>query len=110
LRLEGYNLVQTHPDYPALKATNDVINYNRWTHVNEMSKENILTSLTPELYTKLQEFDFASNMLEFLEVKFGEHYLIPEQDTDIEKADVFSIQSEVLKLKQPGLLDAEVNY
>jgi hypothetical protein len=82
LRLEGHDLVQTHPNYPTLKTTDeDVINYNRWSRDNKVSKENILTSLTPELYTNLQNFDLASYMLEFLEAKFGEQYLIPKQDT-----------------------------
>jgi len=102
--------VQTHPDYPALKTTDEEVNnYNRWSHVNDVSKDNILTSLMPELYSKLQNFDLASYMLESLETKFGEQYLIPKQDTDTKMTDVFSIQSEVLELKQLGLLDAEVN-
>jgi hypothetical protein len=110
LRQEGHDLVQTHPEYPALKTTDEEVNnYNRWSHVNEVSKDNILTSLTPELYTELQDFDLASNMLEFLEAKFGEQYFIPKQVTNTEMTNVFSIQSEVLKLKELGLLDAEVN-
>jgi hypothetical protein len=56
-----------------------------------VSKDNILISLTPELYTELQDFGLASDMLEFMEAKFGEQYLISKQDTDIEMTDGFSI-------------------
>jgi GTP cyclohydrolase III len=93
MTLEGHNLVQTHPDYHTLKATNDEVNnYNRWLHINDVARDSILTSLALELYVKLQKFPIASDMLEYLEVRFD---FIPEQDTNTEMADVVSIQSEV---------------
>jgi hypothetical protein len=76
MTLERHNLVQTHPDYPTIKATDDdVNNYNRWSHVNDVAREFILTSLAPMLYAKLQNFELASDMLEFLEVRFGKQYI-----------------------------------
>jgi hypothetical protein len=30
MALEGHNLVQTHPDYPTLKTTNDDVNNYNW--------------------------------------------------------------------------------
>jgi hypothetical protein len=88
LGLERHDLEQTHPNYPGLKITNkDVINYNQWSHVNEVSKENILTLLMPELNTELQDFDLASDMLEFLEAKFGEQYFFPKQDINTKITD-----------------------
>jgi hypothetical protein len=69
-------------------------------HVNDVAKEFILTSLIHELYANLQNFEVASDMLEFLEVRLGEQYLIPEQDIDTEMAEVVSIQSEILTLKK----------
>jgi hypothetical protein len=79
-------------------------------HVNDVAKEFILTSLIHELYANLQNFEVASDMLEFLEVRLGEQYLIPEQDIDTEMAEVVSIQSEILTLKKKNdLFDAEVD-
>jgi hypothetical protein len=78
-------------------------------HVNDVAKEFILTSLIHELYANLQNFEVASDMLEFLEVRLGEQYLIPEQDIDTEMAEVVSIQSEILTLKKNDLFDAEVD-
>jgi hypothetical protein len=78
-------------------------------HVNDVAKEFILTSLIHELYANLQNFEVASDMLEFLEVRLGEQYLIPEQDIDTEMVEVVSIQSEILTLKKNDLFDAEVD-
>jgi hypothetical protein len=78
-------------------------------HINDVAKDLILTSLTFELYVKLQNFKVASDMLEYLEVQFGESYLIPEQDINTQMAEVVSIHNEIVNFKQLGLLDAEVN-
>jgi hypothetical protein len=48
-------------------------------------------------------------MFEYLEVKFGKQNLIPKHDTDTKMDDVFSIDDDVVKLKELGLLSAEVN-
>jgi GTP cyclohydrolase III len=73
MALEGYNLLQTYPVYHALKVTNVEVNkYNMWSHNNKFAREFMLTSLASELYEKLQNFKVASNMLEYLEVRFGE--------------------------------------
>jgi hypothetical protein len=57
-----------------------------------VSKDNILISLTLELYIELQDFGLASNTLEFLEAKFGEQYLISKQDIDTEMTDGFQFR------------------
>jgi len=55
MTLEGHNLVQTHPDYLALIVTDaEVNNYNRWSHINDVARGFVLTSLAAELYLKLQ--------------------------------------------------------
>lgn len=56
-----------------IKAINgEKNNYNQWLHINDVAKDLILTSLTPELYLKLQSFMVASDKLENLEVRFEE--------------------------------------
>jgi hypothetical protein len=68
--------VQSHPGYPTLKAIDEVLNkYNRWEHINYMARDFILTSLTTELCEKLQDFTFASDMLEYLDVSLGNKIL-----------------------------------
>jgi hypothetical protein len=63
MTLEGHNLVQSRSNYPVLDATKDVIERcNQWEHVNSVTRDFILTSLTPELYEKFQNFQYASDM------------------------------------------------
>jgi len=69
----------------------------------------ILTLLTPELYVKLQNFKVALDILKYLEVMFGELYHISKQNTNTEMTEVLSIYNEIVKLKQLGLLNAEVD-
>jgi hypothetical protein len=50
----------------------EVNNYNQWLHINDVVKDLILMSLAPELFVKLQNFMVALDMLDYLEVSFGE--------------------------------------
>jgi hypothetical protein len=57
----------------------------------------------------LQDFAFALDILEYLEVRFGKQNFVSKQDTDTKVAKGVSIHNEVVKLKQLGLLSAEVD-
>lgn len=106
IKLYSTILMQTHPTYPTLDATDDVVKkYYQWEHVNDVARTFILTSLTLELYEKLQDFPYASDVLDFLEVRFRKQSLIPKQNTDNKIAEVISIENEVVKLKELGLLN-----
>lgn len=102
--------MQTHPNYPTLDAIDNVLKkYYQWEQVNDVTRTFILTSLTLELYEKLQDFPYASDVLDFLEVRFRKQSLIPKQNTNTKIAKVISIENEVVKLKELGLLNTEVN-
>jgi hypothetical protein len=66
--------VQTHHVYRSyIKVIDDEVNnYNQWLHINDIAKDLILTSLAPKIYVKLQNFMVTSDMLKYLEAKFGE--------------------------------------
>jgi hypothetical protein len=74
MRLKGHNIVQTHHVYRSyIKVIDDEVNnYNQWLHINDIAKDLILTSLAPKIYVKLQNFMVTSDMLKYLEAKFGE--------------------------------------
>jgi uncharacterized protein YaaN involved in tellurite resistance len=48
-------------------------------------------------------------MLEYVEVRFGEHYHFPKQDTEKKMVEVVSIQTKVLKSKQNSLFNTGVD-